>query len=126
MTKVDVVKRFLVPKNVHEVRQLLGLTGAFRRYIIRYALKAEPLTRLLKLYTKFQWIYEQKAFEDLRNALCKEPILALDNLKAETELHADASAEGLSAMLLQKDENDDMHIIYAVNKKSTEVEHNYH
>lgn len=46
--KTKAVALFPVPKNVHNIRYFLGLTGFFRRFIQNYSLLAKPLTKLLK------------------------------------------------------------------------------
>jgi len=41
------------PKNVHEVRQFLGLCGFYRRYVRNYTQVAAPLHELTKLGDQF-------------------------------------------------------------------------
>ncbi|KAM7304055.1 putative polyprotein of retroviral origin [Ixodes scapularis] len=82
------------PTDVHGVRRIMGLTGFLRRFIPHYALKAEPLTRLIKKDTKFTWGIEQ-------HELTEPPILKLYDPSAPTELHTDASMYGLAGMILQ-------------------------
>jgi len=65
-TKSECIKNLEHPKNQKEVKQFLGLTGYFRRFVKNYAIIAEPLHRLLRKNTKFGWNDEQqKAFEEL-------------------------------------------------------------
>lgn len=45
--KVAAVEKFLVPQNIHQVRQFLGLTGYFRKFVQDYVNKAKPLSLLL-------------------------------------------------------------------------------
>jgi hypothetical protein len=40
--KIDAVDKFPTPQNVHQVRQFLGLTGYFRKFIEKYAITAKP------------------------------------------------------------------------------------
>ena len=58
-TKIEAIKNFPVPKTVKAVRQFLGLSGYYRRFIKDYAKLAKPLTEFLKKDTKFQWGTEQ-------------------------------------------------------------------
>ena len=125
--KVQAIADFPRPQSVHDVRRWLGLTGFFRRFIIKYASRAEPLTRLMKKDVDFKWGVEQEsAFQDLKLQLISEPVLQLYNPAAKTELHTDASAMGVGAMLLQEGNDGKMHLVYCISKKTTDAEKNYH
>jgi len=66
------------PKNVHEVRQFLGLCGYYRRYVRNYAQVAAPLHEMTKLGEQFTWTEERDtAFETLKTNLVTAPILAM-------------------------------------------------
>lgn len=100
--KIEAVAKFPKPKNQHELRQFLGLSGYFRRFIKDYALLAAPLTDLLKKDVKWSWTNTQdSAFHKIKELLIDRPILALYNQHAETQVHTDASKEGLAGILLQ-------------------------
>ncbi|KFM72496.1 Retrovirus-related Pol polyprotein from transposon 17.6, partial [Stegodyphus mimosarum] len=125
--KVEVISKFPEPKNIHEVRRFLGLTSFFRRFIPNYATKAGPLTQLTKKNQTFRWEESQRnSFKVLKNELTNQPILALYNPKAQTEVHTDACSEGIAGMLLQLGSDDKWHLVYCVSKKTTEAEKNYH
>lgn len=125
-TKVRAIAEFPTPKNVHDIRRFLGLTSFFRRFIPRYALTAEPLSRLTKKDAVFEWSAEQdESFMVLKERLTCEPVLQLYDPNAETELHTDASTKGLAAMHLQR-KGDEWHLVYCASKKTTDAESNYH
>ena len=64
------------PKDVKEIKQFLGLTGYYRKFVPRFADISRPLTQLMKKEMKFVWTLEcQKSFELLKSFLCGEPIL---------------------------------------------------
>lgn len=101
--KTEAVKCFPEPKNVHNVRQFLGLASFFRRFIQNFAGISRPMSKLLKKNQDWQWGPEQiEAFQKLRDMLVSRPILALFDQKATTELHTDASKHGVGGILLQK------------------------
>lgn len=89
------------PINQHELRQFLGLSGFFRRFVKGYAVIAAPLTDLLKKDAAWTWDQDQ-AFSTLKGMLVERPLLALYNPGAETQLYTDASQDGLAGILLQR------------------------
>ncbi|EFA13614.2 Retrovirus-related Pol polyprotein from transposon gypsy-like Protein [Tribolium castaneum] len=120
------ISEFPTPKNIHELKRFLGLTSYFRRFLRNYAIRARPLTDLTKKTQTFTWGEDQSAaFEDLRDSLCAEP--ELYNPKATiTELHTDACSAGVAGMLLQTDSAGQLHPVYYISKKTTDVEEKYH
>lgn len=106
LRKTDAVFNFPCPKDVHNVRQFLGLASYFRRFIKGFSQIAKPLTALLKKGCQWLWGSEQNdAFCKLKNALTSRPVLALYNPKAETQIHTDASKSGIGSVLLQKQDD---------------------
>lgn len=100
--KIKAVKNFPVPRTVKQIRQFLGLSGFYRRFVKNYAKIGRPLFDLLKKDIKFNWTKEcQVAFEFLKNELCKAPILIFPNLRDEFLLFTDASGTAIGALLAQ-------------------------
>lgn len=103
--KIEVVRQFPIPKNVKQVRQFLGLTGFFRKFVKNYASIVRPLTALTQKNINWTWSQnEQEAFEKLKILLTQRPILALYDPNSRTEVHTDASQEGIAGILLQEHE----------------------
>lgn len=102
--KIDAVTCFPEPKNVHEVRQFMGLASYFRKFIENFATIARPLTDLTKQCNSWKWEQQQReAFLALKEKLTQRPILAIYNPENITELHCDASKFGLGGILFQKE-----------------------
>ncbi|XP_017489445.1 PREDICTED: uncharacterized protein K02A2.6-like, partial [Rhagoletis zephyria] len=81
--KTICVEEFSQPTTITQVRQFLGLTGFFRKFVEGYSYLPIPLTMLLKKDGCFQWgASQQKAFERLKEAITSKPVLTLyDPLK---------------------------------------------
>lgn len=125
--KSNAVRDYPKPRNVHETRRFLGLTSYFRRFVNRYAERARPLTDLTKKNIEFIWgNAEQRSFEDLKNALVQEPVLRMYDPRARTQLHCDASADGLAGVLMQKKEQGGWQAVHYLSKKTTDAERKYH
>jgi len=127
--KVQAIQQYPIPKNKHEVRRFLGLCGFFRRFIPYYSDVVRPISELLKGDVPYEWTTTQEnAFKTMRDKLVSRPVLQLFNPTAHTEVNCDASSEGLSGMLLQRNSegNNHLHLVQAVSKKTTPAERNYH
>jgi transposase InsO family protein len=125
--KVQVIVNFPEPKNTKELMSFLGVTGFFRGFHPNYARDSVPLTNLLQKETKFKFGPEQKeAFAKLKSNVTSDPVLRLYDPDAPTQLHTDASKEGIGSMLLQEDSEGKLHLVYAISKKNNCHERNYH
>lgn len=94
--KLQAIKEYPVPKNEHEIRRFMGLASFFRRFVPKFAEKTRPLTELTKKNVQFKWgINERNAFTTIKKNLLREPVLKLFDSTKETELHTDASSQGL-------------------------------
>ncbi|GJT74688.1 putative reverse transcriptase domain-containing protein [Tanacetum coccineum] len=76
--KIESIKDWESPKTPTEIRQFLGLTGYYRRFIEGFSKIAKPMTKLTQKSVKFNWgEKEETAFQTLKQKLCSAPILAL-------------------------------------------------
>jgi len=125
--KIKAVMRFPEPTSVKQVQSFLGLTGYFRKFISRYSTTAKPLSDLLQKDKKFQFgEAERKAFNELKRVLSSEPILRIFDPDLETELHTDASQDGIGAILLQRSPTDNrLHPVQYMSRKSQPAERKY-
>ena len=124
--KTTAVVNAPTPRNVKEVRQFLGLSGYFRRFIKDYAKKVAPLTDLLRKDVPWVWKTRQSdAVKSIKDALSERPILAIYDPTRPTEVHTDASSIGLGAILLQETDGLKRAVAYYSRKTSVE-ERNYH
>ncbi|GFY26290.1 transposon Tf2-6 polyprotein [Trichonephila clavipes] len=103
------------------------LTGYFRKFIPAYSVIAKPLSDLLRKDTPFNFDVKQKAsFDELKRLLCQKPVLGIYRQNCETEIHTDASIDGLAAVLLQRFPDDNsLHPIYYMSRKTSETERKY-
>jgi RNase H-like domain found in reverse transcriptase/Integrase zinc binding domain/Chromo (CHRromatin Organisation MOdifier) domain len=101
--KVEKVRKWLPPKNVTEVRKFLGFTGYYRYFIKDYSKIAKPLLLLTHNTTPWHWSDEQqKAFEQLRDLMCQQPVLKQPDFTKPFAVFTDASAYGVGAILSQE------------------------
>ena len=101
--KLDSIKHMPVPKDAKEIKQFLGLTGYYRKFVPRFADISRPLTTLTTKDQKFKWTPAcQKSLELLKETLCCEPVLKYADISKPYTLYTDASKYGWAGVLTQK------------------------
>ena len=100
--KVEAVQNWPTPMNVHDVRSFLGLCSYYRRFIPQFSEMAFAMVKLTRHDVDWEWGDSQrKAFQDLRNALVGEKVLAYPERRGLFILDTDASLCGMGAVLSQ-------------------------
>lgn len=115
--RVRAIQDYPSPKNVKQLRRVLGLFNWFRKFIPQYSAKTQPLTKLLKKGAVFKWTDEQEcALKNLKTCLLNSDVLAFPRFNIPFYLSVDTSAKGIGYMLYQKHpksdgKSDDVRII---------------
>ena len=123
--KVRAIIEFPTPRNVHEARRFHGMASFFRRFVSGFAREVAPIVETFKKDKEFLWGARQVRF--IKKKLASKPVLAIYNPNAiRNELHTDASADGLAAMFFQSNAADELHLVYAISRKTSEVEAAHH
>ena len=115
--KVQILRDWPVPKNVHEVRQFFGLANYYRRFIRNFSAISSPLATLFKLENgdkrknrPIVWnTLHQLAFERLKEALTNAPVLQQPDPSKPYTIETDASDFAIGFVLLQIGEDGLMH-----------------
>ena len=63
--KLSAVAKWITPSTIKGVREFLGFTGYYQRFVPDYSTVAQPLVRLLGKDCKFQWTVLAFPKEDL-------------------------------------------------------------
>ena len=112
-SKVDAVRKWPPLTSVGDVRSFLGLCNYYRRFMKQYSEVSAPLTRLTRNDTPWHWgKTEQQAFENLKDLLTSDHVLAYPNRHGLFILDTDASLYGMGAVLSQMQDGEERVICY--------------
>ena len=124
--KVEGVRNWPTPKTVKEVRSWHGFCNFYRPFVRGFAEVMLPLNALTKKDAPWQWGHkEQRAFEDMKQRITTEPILAHPQLDQPFELETDASGYAIGAVLLQRKEDHKRHPVGYYSATLNAAERNY-
>ncbi|GFY11959.1 retrovirus-related Pol polyprotein from transposon opus [Trichonephila clavipes] len=102
-TKVQAIVEMKSPHNSKEVSKFLGISQWYAKFIKNYTDICEPLYNLKRKLKRFIWSIEaQKAFDAVKAAITKAPVLKFSDFKKPFELFTDASSIGVGAVLYQE------------------------
>ena len=100
---LESIQEIQPPTSVTQVRSFLGLVGYYRRFIKGFSKIAAPLNNLLETNKPFAWTEEcTKGYQELKDLLLKEPVVAYQDFTVPFRLYTNASNIGLGAILAQK------------------------
>jgi hypothetical protein len=123
--KIQAILEWPTPKNVKDIQSFLGTINFNRRFISGFSTLAMPMTKLTKKETNFEWGQEQrKAFEDLKAACTKAPVLRTFQTGLPIRIETDASDMATGGCLLQQNDGK-WHPIAYHSRKLTDPEQNY-
>jgi hypothetical protein len=99
-SKIVVIVNLTPPKSVCQLRETLGNTIYYKKFIKGYAQITMPMEKWLKKDTKFQWNEDcQQGLDTLKERMVTTPILVFPNWENKFHVHVDASAIALRAIL---------------------------
>ena len=100
--KVQAVRQFAQPVTKKNVRQFLGLTGYYRRFVPEYATHSFNLTETTRKSAPERVAWNETLegeFVYLKNCICSAPCLTLPIVSDVFVLQTDASGVGVGAVL---------------------------
>ena len=125
--KTAALSKFPRPECLTDLRSFLGLVHQMGSFSPEVAGAAEPLRQLLRPKNAWLWTEEHtKAFNEVKTALLKPPVLGFFSPARRTVLETDAARlKGLGFCLRQQDEAGTWRLIQCGSRFLTETETRY-
>ena len=102
--KIKAVKEWKTPTKIKDVESFLGFANFYRRFIHNFSHTARPLNEL-KGKKEWKWKKEhQEAFEELKEKITSQPVLALPKREGKFRVEMDASGHAIGGVLSQEQE----------------------
>jgi len=115
----------VAPATTSQLQSFLGAIGYYWKFILNFATIAKPLFKLLK-NVEFKWEKaENDSFEELKYRMITAPILMMPDFKNQFIIRTDASFDGITGVLLQKDEFCKERPIHYISSSLKPPEQNY-
>jgi len=100
--KIETIKDYPTPQLLKQLRRFVGITGWYKKSIENYAAITSPLTDSLKKKKVFFWSSAaEQAFQDLKAAMSKAPVLHMPDFTQPFFIHCDASHTRVGGVLMQ-------------------------
>jgi hypothetical protein len=88
------------PTSRKGVQSFFGKINFVRRFVLDYATIVNPINKLLKKDTKFEWKLDiKKTFTEFKHVITTAPILIIPNFDKEFILYSFASDETIASIL---------------------------
>lgn len=123
--KIKAIEEAATPIDLPTLRSFLGLAGYFSNHVPNFTDLVEPLRKLSRIPTKFDWTDEHSnCFNDVKCALANSTKLTPFDPSLETVLTTDASGYGISGVLSQM-KNGEETIVSCVSRTLSTIERGY-
>ena len=125
-SKVEAIKKFPTPSNVTELQRFMGMVNQLAKYIPQLADINTPLRQPLRKDNSWIWDKPQEAaFQQIKDLPTSPPVLAHYDPQKTTIIAADASNNGIGAVLSQIQEDGTRKPVYYISRSLTDTEQKY-
>ena len=101
--KVQDLKNLRSPENKRDVMRNSGSLGFYSTFIKNLHVDSKPFNELLRDDVPFKWTKEhEKIFQNIKDRISEETILAVPNPKYPFHIHVDSSSIGTGSILIQE------------------------
>jgi len=110
--KIEKILQFKTPRNLKKLQSFLGLCNYYRKFKVKYSDLTGRFAPVLSSKSVWKWgQQEQENFENIKRNFVKSVMLKHPDFEKPFYLSTDASDISVSAVLYQKDNEDDDAVI---------------
>ena len=96
LEKIEAIMNWHTPRNVTDVRYIMGIAEYYRRFIEGLSKVVQAITSLQKKGINFEWTPRcEESFQQLKNLLTSAPVLKIADPKKDFVVCTDACSQGL-------------------------------
>ena len=115
--KAKAINEMPPPKNISELRGLIGRLQFIRRFISQHSQRCRPFYELLRGGVSFEWNDKcQEAFDELKSYLMNPPVLQAPIPGKPIILYLSTIEDSLGAVLAQHDESGKERAVYYLSR----------
>ena len=108
--KLDAIKEWKPPTSIKGIWSFTGFVNFYRKFIPDFSNIVAPLNLLTRKGEPWAWTQlQQHAFEHLKHIFSSTPVLRIPDVTCPFSIMADASLLATGVVLMQMDENLDLH-----------------
>jgi hypothetical protein len=124
--RVVAIKNMPLPTNKKEMKSFFGKIKFLRCFIPDFSQVVKPLNQLMKNNIRFKWDPPtSQDFESIKQAIAYAPLLISHNPSKDFVMYTNSSEETISAILLQKDHEENLRPISFVSQNLKTHQLNY-
>jgi len=124
--RIAAILNYPLPCNHKQLRQFQGTCNYHRQFIINYADYVASLLGLLKKGIKWEWTPEmQITLETLREKFANKISLIQPDERLPYVIHTDASSKAIGAVLMEKDPEGNVNIVWTASGVMNSAERRY-
>ena len=124
--EVGAIKKWKPPTSVKGIQLFTRFVNFYRKFILDFSNIVAPLNLLTRKGELWVWTQlQQCAFEHLKHIFFSAPVLQIPDVTHPFSIITDASLLAAEAVLMQVDENSDLHSCTYFSHTFSSVQHNY-
>lgn len=124
--KVNQVMQMAEPRNISEIQSFMGTCNCFRRFVPNFTTVIKPINMLLRKDQRFEWSNEcQESFENIKRLISNAPVLSYPDNNKQYFVDIDSSDYAISATLSQRNDSDELKVIYYFSRILRKPEFSY-